>query len=426
MRTKGILGLCLAVLLGPAPLRSQDAGLEALFEFMYAKFAASFATGRGKDATSEFLVLANPGMPLAAESLRNPMDLWDVVDLVPRPTRVYQPSGERVSAVYRRLLATADLVGTQDQGLRARAQDAGRVLYDRYRPGKITPEYSRYLDCEAACAAAQDALTSAKAQSQAAGSTLAPDKLRALEEALSAARQDWEQKGSRTRIAGSLGTLQKLYDQNAKVFFLNLAELLDKAELEDSYPVDFHPAPDQWLGNTGWHPWVFQASDLAQPAPREAVPLGLEPGPGARPAPAWTRTLVLQVELKRVKVDRPWLNPGVFTNRAWRLGSGAGFPVVSNGNLADPRPGPLPLVVTGLLLARNLNLRWSGENGPAGGRPPGQVGPFSLAGPGKTGRVARIETSTAGASVSAPDPQIIGYFCLVVPRCPDPDPKLFK
>jgi hypothetical protein len=419
MRCRGVLGLCLAGVLGPAPAPAQDVSAAALFDFMYAKFAASYAPGRGKPAAGEFLVLANPGTPLAAENLTNLFYLWDLVDQVPRPTRLYQPSGQRVSEVFRRLLETAEMAGRQDQALRAKGQNAEMLLYDRYRPGQFTAEYSRYVDCEAAVAVAQDALASAQVEARAAGNPLAPDRLRALEDALAAARLDWEQKGSRARIAGALATLKKLYERNANVYFHGLTENLGKAELQGSYQADFYPDARRWLSNTGWQPWVFRASDLQGPPPQEAVPLGLAAAPAGPAAPAWTRTLMLQVELKHILVRRPWLDLAVFTNRAWRLGPGAGFTAVSTGSLEDPQPGPMPLVVTGLLLARNLTLRWSGDAGQA----PGQVGPFRLA---ASGRAARVEKSTAGASLSAPDPQIVGFFCLVVPRSPDPDPKLFK
>jgi hypothetical protein len=426
MTPRGILVFGLAGVLGAAGARAQDAGVETLFDFMYAKFAASYATGQGKDAKAEFLVLASPGLALTQAELKDPREIWRMVDKVPRPARLYTPSGDLVSDLYQRILETAQVTGIQDQGLRAKAQEAARLLNDKRRPGKPTEEYSRYLQYEAAWVAAQDALQVALTESQASGRSLAPQARQALEDAVAAAARDWADKGFKARIGGALASIQKLYEANSRAYFYTLGQELGRARFEDTYPVELHPATDQWLAPTGWNPWLFQASDLNQPAPREPVPLA----PGAirdpRARPAWASTLVLRVELKRVRVTRPWLDLSVFRNRSWRMGPGAGFQAVSTGNLADRDQGPLPLVVTGLLLARNLTLTWTGEAAVPGGKLPAQVGPFTVAGPGRSLRTARMERTAAGAVVTAPDPQIIGFFCQIVPKSPDPDPKFFK
>jgi hypothetical protein len=125
-----------------------------------------------------------------------------------------------------------------------------------------------------------------------------------------------------------------------------------------------------------------------------------------------------------VEVDREWLDLGLFQARTWQLNSSCGIVLISSGNLADPNPGLLPLVVTGILLARKLYVTgsWAGGAGPDRELPAG-LGPFSLA---KAARSAPVAGQSAGSfSLRADAPQIIAFFCTVVPRSPSPDPKLF-
>jgi hypothetical protein len=115
------------------------------------------------------------------------------------------------------------------------------------------------------------------------------------------------------------------------------------------------------------------------------------------------------VEVKRVTIARPWMDLGIFSAHSWMLKETTGFAQVSSGNPADPDPGPMPVVITGILLARKLTL--TGYEGKA----PGRLGPFGL------GAARR-----SGSAITAPDPQIIAFFVQVVPKSPTPDPKLFR
>ena len=102
----------------------------------------------------------------------------------------------------------------------------------------------------------------------------------------------------------------------------------------------------------------------------------------------------------------------------------APFQTVSSGRPGDPDPGQpgdpgvMPLLVTGLLLARKV--RMQGRITDPAITAPKALGPFAL--DGRPVQAAQDGTLT----LSADAPQIIAFFCTPVPKCPDPDAKAFR
>ena len=136
----------------------------------------------------------------------------------------------------------------------------------------------------------------------------------------------------------------------------------------------------------------------------------------------------MTVQLKRVAITRPWLDPGLFQNHAWTLPASGDLTRVSTGHPEDPDPGALPVLVTGVLLAKDLFVsgRWAG---PADAElAPDALGPFALATPqGARGLPLHPYITTGGGelSIRLEGVQIIGFFCEPVPRSPSPDPRYF-
>jgi hypothetical protein len=287
---------------------------------------------------------------------------------------------------------------------------AKRAISDRARPGQPTKEYAAFLKYQAEYAAAQDAKSLALAEHKASGKALPPE----LDQDLQEARSRWNSLGYKVSIQNALKALRKVYDTNALALFQNLRADFIKARVrgnqnQDWLPVTTNPPVEQWLSGTGWHPLTFRQADLQAPAAQEEVPLPLDRRRGASPTPAWSPGLTLTVQVKRVNVSRPWMDLSIFSAHTWALSQATGFERVSSGNPADQEPGPMPIIITGILLARKLEL--------AGypGKLPGRLGPFGLGG-----------AKPDGTTISVPDPQIIAFFCQVVPKSPSPDPKLFK
>jgi hypothetical protein len=120
-----------------------------------------------------------------------------------------------------------------------------------------------------------------------------------------------------------------------------------------------------------------------------------------------TQLRSLRMEYLMVGLRRGWLNPTLFGTGDWFLsGQDAGF--CSSGNLSR-NDGVLPLIPTGLLLGRKIELSadWSSADtsllqGAKSEGKPVFLGPFRLSGPGDAGDML----------------QVIGWTCDLVPFSP--------
>jgi hypothetical protein len=139
----------------------------------------------------------------------------------------------------------------------------------------------------------------------------------------------------------------------------------------------------------------IELSDLASPnstfgtiGGKESLELRLS---GSAPAGLSSETKLdsIQMEYLLVGLRRPWLTPMLFETSDWYLsGQDAGF--CSSGSMTENN-GVLPLIPTGLLLGRNVNLsgQWSKTdaaliNNAASAGTTVSLGPFMLSAPGES------------------------------------------
>jgi hypothetical protein len=408
----------LAVLAPAAMLLGQQAPEEAFFERIHAKLAASFATGAG-----EFLLLAHPGVPIGEP---DPVSVAILADRVPLPASRYLPSTATVSGVLADILEQGETTSFQIMSSRNRALMAQRVLWDRRRPGRPTPAHAAYLKHRDAYLWAKDTLELARAERLASGRPV-PGGLEAREEA---ALEAWETRGAKAQIEQALATLREINDENLKLVFFNMRKGLASQEADDPqagpwFPVVADPPLETWLDEEDWLPFRFAHADRALPEGTGSLPPGTTTA-GALPRD-FLSTLSLTVDTKRVSLARPWLDEGIFTSHGWRFQLNSGSQAVSTGNPRDADPGRMPLLVTGLLLARNLRMEGTWSGSPTADL--ASAGPFSLRGPW-TPDGAGLHTSFSfhrGAlTLVTEGPQVLGFFCRIVPRSPDPDAKAFR
>ena len=404
---------------------------DALIDFMYAKFAATFTRPDGSAGAREFLVLANPGIGLDPSGLKTPSyEISLLLDQVPMVSRAYHPSGNQYSVIYKRILDVARVTRYQASASREAALKARRMLFDRSRPGRPTPEYAAYQRYRAEYDAAQDARSLALEAFRNSGKPVPPG----LDQAVETARKRWESLGYKAPIQRALDACQRAYDSNALVMFGNLNREFQNAQLHGIsarpwLPVTTYPPVEQWMTGSGWHSMSFRQEDLQRALPAgAAAPPPDRAGPDRKPQASWSRSMVLTVEVKRVGVTRPWMDGALFGARSWTLPDSAGFTRVSTGHPADRNPGPMPVLVTGLLLARKLALTGYAPEASAPARVPGRLGPFNLSGtrsglPGLRRRQARTPD---GIAITVPDPHIVAVFCQAGPMSPNPDPRLFR
>jgi hypothetical protein len=413
-------------------LSAQDRTSDSLMDFMYSKFSASFVSAKDSGENPEFLVLASPGISLNPAQMRTPSyEISMLLDQVPQPSRIYQRSGYRYSTIYERILSSAYVTRYQVMADRDKALDAKRAIFDKSRPGRPTPAYAAFLKYRSLYAVALDAQTIAIAEAQAAKTPAPPG----LDQAVDKARKNWETLGYRAQIQKALDALHKVYDTNSLAMFQNLRYDFQKAQLRGNQaqawlPVETYPPVEEWLSREGWHSWTFHQSDVQQATPKDATPLPPAKTKADPDAAGWTPAMSLSVEVKRVEVARTWMDRNILSVHTWLLKDATGFTVVSTGNPTDQDPGPMPILVTGILLARNLSLTGYAPRTSANGGTllPDRVGPFDLGGSrsGGTPLSRQVAKRAAGTSITVPDPQIIAFFCQVVPKSPTPDPKFFR
>ena len=304
---------------------------------------------------------------------------------------------------------------------RQEALKARRLTYDKTRPGKPTPAYAAYLQYQAAYLSAEDSLTVARTENLATGKPVPPG----LEPAVKAALQDWTEKGNRKLIEDAAAALRTFYNENVKALFGGLlGEFASAAKTaghpDPWYPVTAVPPQQDWLSDKDWKPFSLTRAEKSLAPARVGVPLEIKPGSAKKLPDELASSVSITLEAKRVKLARPWLDERIFSSHGWRLHKASGFDKVSSGNPADPDPGLMPFLVTGFLLSRRLVIQGSWSQGS-----PDELkalGPFSLG--EKAGR--SVVSKGGRITISAETPQIIGFFCTSVPKCPDPDAKAFR
>jgi hypothetical protein len=352
-----------------------------------------------------------------------------LLDQIPAPSSPYTTSGQTFSGLYDRILQNARVSRYQNQAALERVHRAKQLTVNRRRHGRPTPWYAEYLKYQADYAAAVDAEAAAQAENQASGAPPPPG----LEARTARALALWTLRGHRPVFEAAFAAMTAFFDQSPALLFSDQEDEMLTAATNDAHPTSWfplvaNPPMSEWLGPAGWTSWSFQARDVPLTAEQKRLPT--RPGNGSGPASAtWLGSLTMTAQLKRVSVTRPWLDPRILQSHAWSLPAEGGFSVVSTGNPQDPDPGPMPILVTGMLLARNLDINGGWDGTPAPEEVPSQLGPFALASPAAARRqpLRPFVTRDEGAlSLRLEGTQIVGFFCEPVPKCPDPDPEFFR
>ena len=138
----------------------------------------------------------------------------------------------------------------------------------------------------------------------------------------------------------------------------------------------------------------------------------------------------VEVELIRVPIRRSWWDPTIFWDRGWKFDPQISNLVLSDGKI--PPSGNLPVYPTALIVARNLKLginMSSEENSHVATQfsASGSVGwgPFSVRGNySKTTDHQTHDFVRSAAGLECAGMQIIGFICELLPKSPDPDPRL--
>jgi hypothetical protein len=189
---------------------------------------------------------------------------------------------------------------------------------------------------------------------------------------------EWRLKGFKSEIENALRDLSETPGAQDESWWHNLRDRYDLSSETlngEEFPTTFvEPEYPQWISGSGWV--RIKVSDSQQPA-----------------------RLSVELDVKMVRIERPWFEPSVFTSHSWRWVPNSGWAdkLISDG----PRPdgalpdGLMPLLPSVVLLAKNIQV---------------------------SGAAAQ-QINGAWFKPAADEAAIIGWFCELVPRSPDPDPS---
>jgi hypothetical protein len=415
-----------------------------LVKKLYSKIEDSFSLGAlGPYPHHSFLVLCNPGIFIDPNlDLRKKVDrarLSNVLNSVPEGSFafVYQDTGVQVQSVYDQIInnhLTAIYQLTDDQ--RKQLKAAQNVLNDSAK----MDDYYKY---QGFYAAAADRLANARANEQNGGSPVDPQ----LIVQANKAKHEWEIKGRMYQVQKS----QEIYDQllggDPAVWWSNVRQKYDN---DPDKLVDVYPTYADWMSGAGWDGRTMNSQDWENQSESSSTDVG---GGFSASWGLWRGSLNanyhedkgfehsqaqgvdLKFEVMRANIIRNWLEPLVFRSRNW-IWNNPQTDVSSGGDASNGMTpsGLMPFYPTGVLLARNVELtatfsqsdrQWM--NKIVDGSTSVGWGPISFSGHYHHEEHSMSSSgSVVGATIKTKpgDVQVLGFFCDVLPHCPDKNPDL--
>lgn len=423
-----------------------------LFKQLYSKLAEALSGGTSNAAPGQnYISLCNPGI-LIDPSLRLESDvgqqIWSrVLDGVPRPNWVYAPTDVQISDVYEQILQGKELPDIElTRTQQAQLAAAQAVVMDAsYEPA---PRYEAYMRYQALYHTALARYGTAQTESANTGRLVPAELLNALNQA----RSNWNTFGFKGHIETARATIANLEALNPNAWWEALRDRFENAAAGKPFkPSTTYPVYSSFSGETGWAQFSFTQQDVTRQSTSSAVSGGggvragwsLWSVSGSADDTEGTDTrasdatgISISMDLMQATIMRPWLDPLVFRAHTWRFGEGATLygDQISNGAFVagEARAGLMPLLPTGIIVARNVKIegQFSHEDQTrvaealSSGLSVGW-GPFAISGHYNQSRESAVSHGNVEATrLSNASPQILGFFCDVLPLCPSPDPTL--
>jgi hypothetical protein len=383
------------------------------------------------DTSITTFVMALPGIPLDPTiDLTQPDDvraLYTLLNFVPTGDVTGQNSSDKMSDIYLRVLdGSKNLV---ENPKKPQLQQEADALETRW--GGMYEAYFQY----------QQAYLTAQSAANVAAAKHLPTK-EALQSTADQAKAAWElsSKGHKTQYELLRSNWKKLlFDIEGGEPWAARRAKYDTAD-NQGFPVFTWPRYSAWQSDNGWMAVSFSSSDLQRSEHHSTVQWGGSAGFfgfGARASGGTTVNtsqesldkLSISFEVKRVLIDRPWLDASVFRSKKWTWKDPAETPI-SYGHFNTTLrlfEGRMPLLPTSIVLIRKVKLssNWGSTvaneirtgMGAAGGF---SFGPFSIGGSyGNSSHDSSQRVQVTDAGIEIPDVQIIGWICDILPKSPN-------
>jgi len=432
----------------PGAGADRDQALEKLLGEPAPGPTSPLSAAAGQDVQS-LLTIYNPGQYLPPDLDPGKMeDLYSLsllFDAVPKFSWFFKPDGIPISEVYNSILRGKEPPLTQITPDQQKKLEAAirkeKDLRDGYE------EYmNKYLE-------ARMAYDGAYATWKNGGPSIPAN----IEVKLENAFKNWGAQGRKSAYESARATIATYDAMEPETFWNDLTnryqEGARKTQSGSTFqPYDLSPPYKTWFQDSGWTDFHFYQLDLDRQTESEAIgvagTLDVKYGIFSLSGTAeWSKNreylkadqaeLAFSCQLKRVTMSsRSWMNPLVLWSRAWRWQQGAGYAdeISTGGDLyAGVRPeGSMTVIPVAAILSRNLHVHGSFTatevetlNEMIKARGSIGFGPFSLSGSfHMENHSGFVKSSITSGGINAPDVQIIGLQCAVLPKCPNPDPTL--
>jgi hypothetical protein len=305
--------------------------------------------------------------------------------------------------------------------------EAAHAVFFDPKTRKNTPRWEAYLEQEAIYLQRLDDIANQTFELREAGTFTGSHEAKFTAETKQA-YDVWMAKGYKKEIEDALAVIDRLSNRDGLAWWHDVRADFDARQAKgprgEVYgETDYHPHMSEWLKPAGWTQFRLN-STVASVRPPGRVAPGAPRTPVVLSAGTSQITnFMLSVELKRIEVDRPWLERQVFSNPHWTLRGvtaidSEGLTITANAAKAD-----LPLLITGLILARNAKFvmrvvdaqRFTSN--PALAKGFLQMNGQSIWKRLTIKPVIRPESATT-EDVEIKGPQIIGFICAKVPKSP--------
>jgi hypothetical protein len=427
-----------------------------IYKKLYSKLADSLSVNSESPVAGQnYLALCAPGILLEAEleaEKEGPgQQIWSgLLDPVMNLNWIYTPKNISVGSVYSRILNGKELPVVELNAAQKQQLASARAVVMQPNSRKPTPTYEAFIEYESVYLEKLFEYEKCRADFNNGGTPI-PAK---VQEDLKRAGRQWSTFGARGEIEGAMATIENLQGLNPNTWWEELTRAYNAAKVNvggaEFAASHTYPAYPRLVGDDGWVEFKFAGADMTHQANSKSV----EAGGGAEGSwglfsvsasanfrenvnheSSTASGLSISVDLMRASIIRPWLDPLVFRAHTWRWGATSPLAgtMISKGAVAPgPEEADMPLLPTGVLVARNLEIAGSfssseQETVEKAIETSASVGwgPFSISGHySQDEKSAYAKASVSASGMAQPAPQIIGYFCDVLPLCPSPDPSL--
>jgi len=408
------------------------------------------------------LLMAWPGLPVPAleevDSREFQWVLSEHVDVVPLDDLLYKKGAQGIPELIRYVLDHKQSAkGSASPEEDAAINQAFDALFDS-ETGAPTPKFEAYLREYAIYTHLMDEIRDEGVRGRVATKLRVGDapakvwaeaKTKEFLARAAAAMDAFKRNGNYDEIQKHFKLIDEMKEKSVSLWWDRFRTQFDRQRTTSSSGDYFHltqyyPPPERWLkdAHSRWIKFAVEDTQVDLLGKQElALAEGKVPDVPLITFAGVERMKIgsysILMEIKRVVVERPWLDRGLFRNRAWTL---PGVTSDESGlTVYKDKKADMPSLISGILLAKNITVTPDGfqsTTAAAMALSSKSFGMVNLKGTylfGKGLAEAKfkfdkhfnpaLNKETHRVRLTIPGAQIIGFITDEVPKSPNPDPK---